>query len=306
MLYLRQFFSEASPKAISGRTSYLRVRLEFLLYPQLIPRFFNIGGFGPPRDFTPASTCPWVAHPVSGLFYATSSPFYDSASLRLRTFSVLNLAAHNNSLDRSTKSTLSSLNSLQLLVNIGFQVLFHSPPGVLFTFPSRYFSSIGHQLVFSLGRWSSLLPNRFHVPVGTPDPVLPSPLSHTGLLPPLVSAFHPLILLVVLVISTVLYPTHLPLTLQFLLLYRLRQVPGLGSSAFARHYLRNHFCFLFLRVLRCFSSPRLPLHGYLFTLQYPGIYPGWVPPFGHPRVYGYLRLTVAFRSLSRPSSAPGA
>ena len=27
---------------------------------------------------------------------------------------------------------------LYLLVNIGFQVLFHSPPGVLFTFPSRY------------------------------------------------------------------------------------------------------------------------------------------------------------------------
>ena len=33
---------------------------------------------------------------------------------------------------------------------------------------------------------------------------------------------------------------------------------GLGWCAFARHYLRNHFCFLFLRVLRCFSSPGLP------------------------------------------------
>ena len=33
---------------------------------------------------------------------------------------------------------------------------------------------------------------------------------------------------------------------------------GLGSSAFARHYLRNHFCFLLLGVLRCFSSPRSP------------------------------------------------
>ena len=32
---------------------------------------------------------------------------------------------------------------------------------------------------------------------------------------------------------------------------------GLGCSAFARHYLRNHYCFLFLRVLRCFSSPGL-------------------------------------------------
>ena len=34
---------------------------------------------------------------------------------------------------------------------------------------------------------------------------------------------------------------------------------GLGCSAFARHYLRNHSCFLLLGVLRCFSSPSLPL-----------------------------------------------
>ena len=33
---------EASPKAISGRTSYLRARLEFLRYPQVIPAFFNM------------------------------------------------------------------------------------------------------------------------------------------------------------------------------------------------------------------------------------------------------------------------
>ena len=39
---------------------------------------------------------------------------------------------------------------------------------------------------------------------------------------------------------------------------RCRNSTGLGSCAFARHYLRNHFCFLFLRVLRCFSSPGLP------------------------------------------------
>ena len=32
---------------------------------------------------------------------------------------------------------------------------------------------------------------------------------------------------------------------------------GLGFSAFARHYLRNHFCFLLLRLLRCFSSAGL-------------------------------------------------
>ena len=55
------------------------------------------------------------------------------------------------------------------VVDIWFQVLFHSPPGVLFTFPSRYCFTIGHQVVFSLGRWSSLLPTRFHVSRGTLD-----------------------------------------------------------------------------------------------------------------------------------------
>ena len=32
--------------------------------------------------------------------------------------------------------------------------------------------------------------------------------------------------------------------------------PGLGSSDFARHYFRNHGCFLFLEVLRWFTSLR--------------------------------------------------
>ena len=70
----------------------------------------------------------------------TYSPFSDSISLRLHSFLEFNLATYNNSLDRSTKSTISRLKSLYLLVNIGFQVLFHSPPGVLFTFPSQYYA----------------------------------------------------------------------------------------------------------------------------------------------------------------------
>ncbi len=37
-----------------------------------------------------------------------------------------------------------------------------------------------------------------------------------------------------------------------------RNRSGLGSSAFARHYSRNHSYFLFLWVMRCFSSPRSP------------------------------------------------
>ena len=52
----------------------------------------------------------------------------------------LNLASHRNSPARSTKSTTSHLDVLCLLVSKRFQVLFHSPPGVLFTVPSRYYS----------------------------------------------------------------------------------------------------------------------------------------------------------------------
>ena len=186
VLYLHSLFFKASPKAISRRTSYIRVRLEFLRYPQLIPCLFNDNEFGPPLDFTQASAWPWIGHPVSGLRHTTISPYSDSVSLRLRTSPVLNLAIYRNSLDRSTKSTTSHLNVLCLLVNIGFQVLFHSPPGVLFTFPSRYFSTIGHRGVFSLGGWSLRLPTRFLVSGCTLDPTVSFVISLTGLSPSLV------------------------------------------------------------------------------------------------------------------------
>ena len=58
---------------------------------------------------------------------------------------------------------------LRLLVGARFQVLFHSPPGVLFTFPSRYLCAIGHRRVFRLGGWSPLLRTGFHVPGPTRD-----------------------------------------------------------------------------------------------------------------------------------------
>ena len=54
-------------------------------------------------------------------------------------------------------------NVLLQLVSAGFQVLFHSPPGVLFTFPSRYWFTIGHSLVFSLAGWSRLIQTGFLV-----------------------------------------------------------------------------------------------------------------------------------------------
>ena len=49
------------------------------------------------------------------------------------------------------------------LAGTRFQVLFHSPPGVLFTFPSRYWCTIGHGRVCSLGGWSPQIPTGFLV-----------------------------------------------------------------------------------------------------------------------------------------------
>ena len=173
---------EASPKAISRRTSYLRVRLEFLPYPHLIPTLFNGCGFGPPLPFTATSTWTWVDHPVSGLLRLTV------ALLRLGFPSAPHLQCLTSPATVTRRTVLQkvrgrAINALPQFVNTGFQVLFHSPPGVLFTFPSRYLSSIGHQVVFSLGGWSPLLRSGFLVSRVTPDPAVRLPTSPTGISP---------------------------------------------------------------------------------------------------------------------------
>ena len=130
--------TEASPKAISRRTSYLRVRLEFLPYPHLIATLFNGCAFGPPRDFTPASSWTWVDHPVSGILLLTLALFrlgFPTAP-RLDRLTLPAPATRRTVLQKVRGCAC----ALPQLVNIGFQVLFHSPPGVLFTFPSQYYA----------------------------------------------------------------------------------------------------------------------------------------------------------------------
>ena len=77
---------------------------------------------------------------------------------------------------------------------------------------------------------------------------------------------------------------------------------GLGSFPFARRYSENRCFFLFLRVLRCFSSPGSP-HTPMDSVHDDRSSSCRVPPFRHPRLIGYLLLPAAFRSLSRLSSA---
>ena len=77
---------------------------------------------------------------------------------------------------------------------------------------------------------------------------------------------------------------------------------GLGSFHFARRYFGNRCFFLFLRLLRCFSSPgSLP---YVMDWRTDDWSPSSrVSPFRYLRIKDYLHLPAAFRSLSRLSSA---
>ena len=77
---------------------------------------------------------------------------------------------------------------------------------------------------------------------------------------------------------------------------------GLASFHFARRYSGNRCFFLFLRLLRCFSSPgSLP---YVMDWRMDDWSPSSrVSPFRYLRINGYLLLPAAFRSLSRLSSA---
>ena len=133
-------------------------------------------------------------------------------------------------------------------------------------------------LVFSLTGWCRQIHAGFHRSRATQD-------THIGLIKIRLQVFH-------------LLWNCFPDSFDFLIkLARESYYPksvtrlGLGCSAFARHYLRNHCCFLFLRLLRCFSSAGWP------SLR---IYR--VAPFGDLRIEALLQLPVAFRSFSRPSS----
>jgi hypothetical protein len=73
-----------------------------------------------------------------------------------------------------------------------FQDLFHSPPGVLFAFPSRYWFTIGRSRVFSLGGWSPHLQTGFRVSRPTCRTLRPATqISHTGLSPTMAGLSRP-------------------------------------------------------------------------------------------------------------------
>ena len=81
---------------------------------------------------------------------------------------------------------------LLLFVCMRFQDLFHSPPGVLFAFPSQYWFAIGRSLVFSLGGWSPHLQTGFLVSRPTFRKLsTANPISCTGLSPSVAGLSRP-------------------------------------------------------------------------------------------------------------------
>ena len=129
---------------------------------------------------------------------------------------------------------------LPQLVNTGFQVLFHSPPGVLFTFPSQYYTLSVTEEYLALRGGPRLFLQGFSCLVVLW--ILPCCLSFH------LRGFHPLWLV---------FPGPFCYDRQIIFAVRTPACThtGLGSSHFARRYFENRFFFLFLRLLRCFSSP---------------------------------------------------
>ena len=203
----------------------------------------------------------------------------------------LNLAPCSNSPVRSTKSNRSHIYVLPTSVSAWFQVLFHSPPGVLFTFPSRYYPLSVTKEYLALGGGPPCFPPDFSCPAVLRVPARLSNLSPTGLLPSLVPlskgvrldspAFMP-----------ALYPSGIS-TWVWALSLSLATTQEIDSLSFPS-------------ATEMFQFTEFPPHRLCVQRWVTHCYMCGVPPFGHPRIADCLRLPVAFRSLPRPSSALGA
>ena len=175
-----------------------------------------------------------------------------------------------------------------------FQVLFHSPPGVLFTFPSRYWCAIGHRVVLRLGWWSTQVRTGFHVPGPTQGPrrAVRSGFAYGA-------------------VTRCGRPSH-AVPLPSRTCARGRQPPDarpcnlVGSEMCIRDSRYSgslEIDFLSSGYLDV-SVPRVVLPPPMCSAGGYAHCCAWVRPFGDPRVEGCVLLAGDYRSLPRPSSAP--
>ena len=196
--------------------------------------------------------------------YALLTLGFPSAA-HLRCFTLLHTLTRRTVLQKVPHRTQGALCACKHKVSGSF----HSPPGVLFTFPSQYCSTIGHQVVFRLGGWSPHLPCGFHVPTGTLDTGRCVHVSPTRLSLSLIQLSN-WFGYTFAMLTPVLNPDCI-------------STFGLACSNFARHYFRNLVWFLFLRLLRCFSSAGYLLPAYFVQLV---IHTSSVWGFPHSDIHG--------------------
>jgi hypothetical protein len=189
-LYLQKSRPVAAPQCISGRTSYLHVRLAFHPYPQLIPQFCNTGGCGPRRTVTSASPWPWIAHVVSGPIVATRArPLQTRFPCGSPALTLVTLATTMHSPDHSTKGTPSALTPTTgewplTACQYAVSGTLSSPSRGAFHLSLTVLVHYRSLKVLSLGGWSPLLPTNSpgFVVLRIPARLTPLPLRDSHLL----------------------------------------------------------------------------------------------------------------------------
>ena len=233
-----------------------------------------------------ASPCPGIARTGFGSTPGDSTRVSRSLSLRLP-FRV-SLAAEGDSRTHYAKGKRSPPKRLPQLCGRTISGLFHSPPGVLFAFPSWYWFAIGHRVVFSLGGWAPLIRPGFLVSRPTRDSARGGRGSATGLSPAAAGLSRP-------------FADPRP---------PLMAVPrprGTGPPVWANPLslaATNGISELisFPRGTEMFHFPRFRPPALCVRAGVRRYGPPWVSPFGHPRIKGCVRLPGDFRGLPRPSS----
>ena len=179
---------------------------------------------------------------------------------------------------------------LRRIVGTRFQVLFHSPPGVLFTIPSRYLSAIGHQGIFRLSRWSCQIRTGFLGPRTTWDMRYGvENISATGVSPSVPGLPRPFAYELDFLLRTgVVAPVHTLPQPPSCNPYQVSHNYGLASSAFARHYSRNHMLFSLPVGTEMFHFPTFPPRTLYIQVRVTGDEACRVSPFGHPRITIWL------------------
>ena len=148
-----------------------------------------------------------------------------------------------------------------------FQDLFHSPPGVLFAFPSRYWFTIGRLRVFSLGGWSPIFRQDFSCPALLVSTLVPHVCFR-------IQGYH------------LLWP-------DFPFRFANSRAINRRLFRFRSPLLSESRLMSFPRATEMFQFTRFASHDYVFIMRY---LCRWVSPFGNLRIKANL---PAPRSLSQ-------